>query len=151
MTEAWSLDYQGLRGVNTVSPVNERSIAQTLRSMDGREVFSCGLTNLTTHSWLACRGDSGNQVIEYVPRPLAYASYTGTVGSCVFFLARKNRPDRHAVRVRWQSNPDVLIDVRADSVLNYDEATVIFATFFMSQAIHQDFTTVPKPANGYLT
>lgn len=151
MTEVWSLDIQGLTDMTSVSPVDERSIEQALRRLDGRETFSCGLTNLTTHSWLVCRGDSDHHLIEYVPRPLAHASCTGTVGSCIFFLARKISPDRHAVRLRWQSTPEVLVDVRADAVLSLHEATVIFTTFFKSQTIHQDFTTVPKPANGYLT
>lgn len=151
MTEVWSLDYPGVGGITSVSPVDERSIEQTSGRLDRAEVLSCGLTDVTAHSWLTCRGDSGNHIIEYVSGPLAYASVAGIVGCRIFFLARKSPPDHRALRIRWQTNPEVFVDARADAVLNLREAAVLFTTFFNSKTIHQDYTTIPKPANGYLT
>jgi hypothetical protein len=55
------------------------------------------------------------------------------------------------VQVRWKTNPVVLVDVRAYSVLTLLEVITIFNTFFTSTVVHQDFTTIPKPLNGYLT
>ncbi|NQU22371.1 MAG: hypothetical protein HQ567_13915 [Candidatus Nealsonbacteria bacterium] len=150
MAEVWLLDYQRFNEMNSVSPVDACTIERTLGRLDGAETFCCGLTNVTDHSWLACRGDPDNYIIEYVSGPLENVSNPETVGCCIFFLARKSPPDRRALRIRWQSNPDVFVDVRADSVLNLREAIAIFTTFFNSKTVHQDFTTVPKPLNGYL-
>ena len=150
MTEVWSLSYQRFGELQAVSPVGERTIEETLGRLDGAATSFCGLTNVPDHCWLVCRGDPDRHIIEYVSGPLANVGYTGTVGSRIFFLARKTPPDRRAVRIRWQSNPDVFVDARADSVLSLREATAIFTTFFNSKTIHQDFTTIPKPLNGYL-
>ena len=150
LTEVWSLDYRKLGQVQSVSPVDERMIEETLRRLDGTETFACGIGNLRHRCWLTCRGVPDSRLIEYWPEPPNF-TYSGKRGSGIFILSRKHPPDHHPVRIRWQSNPDVFVDVRADSVLSLCETISIFTTFFRSRVIHQDFTTIPKPLNGYVT
>jgi hypothetical protein len=151
MTAEWSLDYECLDELHAVPSVDEHTIEQTLKRLDGQEIFYCGLTNVADRCWLTCRGDTDHHIVEYVAPPLADSSHSGLVAPRIFLLARKDPVDRHALRVRWKSNPEVFVDVRADSVLNISEVVVIFTTFFRYNAIHQDFTTIPKPQNGYLS
>jgi hypothetical protein len=150
MTEKWSLDYERLGDMNTVWPVDKQAIEHTLQRLDGTEISRCGLTNETDRCWLACRGSADKHLIEYVSSPRTCFRHIGAVRSRIFFLARKKPVDRRAMRIPWKSHPDVFVDVRADAVLELSEAIAIFTTFFETKGIHQDFTTIPKPLNGYL-
>jgi hypothetical protein len=148
MTEPWSLDYECHHQLHMVSPVDERTIEETLLRVDGAEIIRCGLTNVDYHCWLVCRGEPDQHLVEYALSPLAQFGATGNIASRIFFLARK-QPARGTMRIRWQSSPDVFVDVPAAAVLQRAEALAIFTTFFQTRSIHPDFTTIPKPSNGY--
>lgn len=168
MTAEWSLTYDDHGRNQEVPSVDEAAIERVVRRLDGVETCGCGLTNFSQHNWITCRGGPDRFIVEYLGVPPGYHCPPGFVPGGVFLLGRKNDANRDVVQVRWKTvvfsdapngrmmegrwKPDrsVLVDVRADSVLTLPEVITIFITFFKNATVHPDFTTIPKPPNGYL-
>jgi len=150
MAAEWSLVYDFLGEVQAVSSVYEPSIERTLNRLNGAETSVCQITH-ESHQFMVCRGGSDKFIVVYAGIPPGFHWSPGFVPARIFLLGRKNDTDSRVLQVRWKTNPVVFVDVRAYSVLTLSEVITIFNTFFTSTVVHQDFTTIPKPLNGYLT
>jgi hypothetical protein len=151
MATEWSLGYDYLGEAQTVPSVDESIIERTLRRLEQPETAVCGLTH-ESHQFMVCHGGPDKFIVKCV-RAIAPGVHgaPGSVPKGIFLLGRKNDTNNRVLQVRWRTKPVVLVDVRAYSVLSLSEAITIFSTFFTSLTVHQDFTTIPKPLNGYLT
>ena len=136
--------------MQAVSSLDGSSIERTLQRLNGVETSSCQLTH-DSRQFLICHGGPDDFIVLYAGIPPGFHWSPGFVPARLFILGRKNDTDSRVLQVRWKTNPVMFVDVRAHSVLSLPEAITIFKTFLTSRAVHQDFTTIPKPLNGYLT
>jgi hypothetical protein len=152
MTLEWSLTYDYLGAEQAEQSVDdESSLELILHRLDGVEALRCQLTNWTDGNYMLCRGGPDEFVVVYAGVPPGFHWSPGFVRERIFILGRKNDANSHILRVRWQANPVVFVDVRAHSVLTLPEVITIFKTFFTTVTVHKDFATILKPSNGYVT
>jgi hypothetical protein len=147
----WSLIYDRLGNVQEVPFIDASIIGRTLRRLEQTETCVCQLRHGLYQS-VVCRGGPDKFIVECLR--VIIPGLHGSLGSMpggISLLGRKNDTYNRVLRVRWKSKPVVFVDVRAHSVLSLAEVVTVFETYFTSMVIHQDFTTIPKPMNGYLT
>ena len=151
----WSLDYDYLNEVFAEPLTDKATIRRTLRRLDGRKTFCCGLCCASEElSLITCRGEPDKLIVEYsgvLPGTYEIHANAGMIAyPSTFVLARKGRSRHPVTRVQWKTRPDVFIDATANIVLDQGEAVEIFEAFYETKTIHRGFETIPKPANGYL-